>query len=143
MGDGGAMLVGFLMATLSLKIRPEGAGFPVSWLVPILILGVPVFDTSLVSISRARRGLVPFTSPGKDHTAHRLSNMGLGHRGAVLALYCLAGLYGMLALLIPRISAGMAYVLAGVLVVFGLLAVFFLESVPYERQVKLNKSPAA
>jgi len=143
MGDGGAMFLGFLMATLSLKIRPEGAGFPVSWLVPILILGVPVFDTSLVSISRARRGLVPFTSPGKDHTAHRLSNLGLGHRGAVLALYCLAGLYGILALLIPHLSPGMAYLLAGVLVVFGLVAVFFLESVPYERQVKLNKSPAA
>ena len=61
MGDGGAMFLGFLMATLGLKIRPEGSHFPATWLVPVLILGVPIFDTTLVSISRARRGLLPFT----------------------------------------------------------------------------------
>src|SRR5271168_5016766 len=87
MGDGGAMFLGFLMATLGLKVRPDGTPFPLNWLVPILILAVPIFDTTLVSISRARRGLLPFTSPGKDHTAHRLSNLGMGHRGAVLAMY--------------------------------------------------------
>jgi UDP-GlcNAc:undecaprenyl-phosphate/decaprenyl-phosphate GlcNAc-1-phosphate transferase len=140
MGDGGAMFLGFLMATLSLKVRPDGAQFPAAWIVPVLILGVPIFDTALVSISRARRGLLPFTSPGKDHTAHRLSNMGLGHRGAVLALYCVAGVFGSLALLVPRISNGSAYVLVGALAVFGLVAVLFLESVPYERQAKLQKS---
>src|SRR5450432_3113806 len=87
MGDGGAMFLGFLMATLGLKLRPDGAPFPITWLIPVLILGVPIFDTTLVSISRARRGLLPFTSPGKDHTAHRLANLGMGHRGAVLAMY--------------------------------------------------------
>src|SRR5271169_4291943 len=87
MGDGGAMFLGFLMATLALKIRPDGSHLPAAWLAPVLILGVPIFDTTLVSISRSRRGLLPFTSPGKDHTAHRLSNLGLGHRGAVLVLY--------------------------------------------------------
>ena len=69
MGDGGAMLLGFLMATLGLKLRPESGDSQAGWLIPILILGVPIFDTTLVSISRARRGLIPFTSPGKDHTA--------------------------------------------------------------------------
>jgi UDP-GlcNAc:undecaprenyl-phosphate/decaprenyl-phosphate GlcNAc-1-phosphate transferase len=143
MGDGGAMFLGFLMATLGLKIRPEGATFPASWLVPILILGVPIFDTTLVSISRSRRGLVPFTSPGKDHTAHRLSNLGLGHRGAVLALYLLAALYGCLALAVPRLSVPTAYVLAAALIVLGFVAVLLLESAPYERQTKAAKSVAA
>ena len=104
MGDGGAMFLGFLMAALGLKIRPEGSHFPATWLVPVLILGVPIFDTTLVSISRARRGLLPFTSPGKDHTAHRLSNLGLGHRGAVLVLYCLALAFGGLGVLAPYLS---------------------------------------
>jgi UDP-GlcNAc:undecaprenyl-phosphate/decaprenyl-phosphate GlcNAc-1-phosphate transferase len=140
MGDGGAMFLGFLMATLGLKIRPEGAAFPVSWLVPILILGVPIFDTTLVSISRARRGLLPFTSPGKDHTAHRLSNLGLGHRGAVIALYCMAALYGCAALSVAHVSPAKAYALTAILVVAGFLAVYFLESAPYERQPKLQKS---
>jgi UDP-GlcNAc:undecaprenyl-phosphate/decaprenyl-phosphate GlcNAc-1-phosphate transferase len=72
MGDGGAMFLGFLMATLGLKIRPDVGQPPATWLVPVLILGVPIFDTTLITISRARRGLLPFTSPGKDHTAHRL-----------------------------------------------------------------------
>jgi len=140
MGDGGAMFLGFLMASLSLKIRPEGAPFPAAWLVPVLILGVPVFDTTLISISRTRRGLIPFTSPGKDHAAHRLSNLGLGHRGAVLALYCLAALCGSLGLLVPRLSPAVAYVLAGVLALGGLIGVLLLEGAPYERQVKLQKS---
>jgi UDP-GlcNAc:undecaprenyl-phosphate GlcNAc-1-phosphate transferase len=143
MGDGGAMFLGFLMATLGLKIRPEGPQVPVTWLVPILILGVPIFDTTLVSISRARRGLLPFTSPGKDHTAHRLSNLGLGHRGAVLTLYALAALCGCLALLIPNVPTKTAYLLTGIAAVCGLVAVWLLEAAPYERQAKPQTSPSA
>jgi UDP-GlcNAc:undecaprenyl-phosphate GlcNAc-1-phosphate transferase len=100
----------------------------------VLILGVPVFDTAMVSISRARRGLLPFASPGKDHTAHRLSNLGLGHRGAVVALYGLAILFGCTALLVPFVSPVTAYLLAGSVVVLGLIAVALLENIPYERQ---------
>src|ERR1700730_13350856 len=70
MGDGGAMLLGFLMATLGLKIRMNGASHGADWAVPILVIGVPLFDTVLVSISRSRRGLLPFATPGKDHTGH-------------------------------------------------------------------------
>lgn len=142
MGDGGAMFLGFLMATLGLKIRPE-AQAPANWLVPLLILGVPVLDTTLVSVSRARRGLLPFTSPGKDHTAHRLSNLGLGHRGAVLVLYSLAIAFGLLALRVPSLSAGAAYTLAGIVLIFGLAAIFFLESAPYEHQSKVPKASPA
>ena len=76
MGDGGAMFLGFLMATLSLKLRPVMAGgHHAAWLVPVFILGATIFDTALISISRSRRGFIPFTTPGKDHTAHRLSNL--------------------------------------------------------------------
>jgi UDP-GlcNAc:undecaprenyl-phosphate GlcNAc-1-phosphate transferase len=143
MGDGGAMLLGFLMATLSLKLRPNPGDSSASWLIPLVILGVSIFDTTLVSISRSRRGLIPFTSPGKDHTAHRLSNLGLGQRGAVLALYALAFVFGGVALLIPRLPAGKAYGLATVVAFCGLVAIYFLESAPYERQNKLPKSSPA
>jgi len=140
MGDGGAMFLGFLMATLGLKIRPDGAPFPLTWLVPLLILAVPIFDTTLVSISRSRRGLLPFTSPGKDHTAHRLSNMGLGHRGAVLALYAFGAFCGTLALAVTRLSPAATYTAVGLLVLLSLAVIFFLETVPYERQAKLQKT---
>lgn len=143
MGDGGAMFLGFLMAALGLKIRPDGTQFPHTWLVPVLILGVPIFDTLLVSISRARRGLLPFTSPGKDHTAHRLSNLGLGHRGAVLTMYLFAVVLGALALIVPNLSPATVYTIAGILAVVALCGVFILEGLPYERQVKLHKPSSA
>lgn len=142
MGDGGAMLLGFLMATLGLKLRPETGDSQTGWLITILILGVPIFDTTLVSISRARRGLIPFTSPGKDHTAHRLANLRLGQRGAVLVLYALGGFFGSVAILIPMLSPVKAFGLATVVCLCGFVAIYFLESAPYERQQKLQKPTA-
>src|SRR6202158_601202 len=100
MGDGGAMLLGFLMATLALKLRVTNASHGAGWIVPILVLGASMFDTMMVSISRSRRGLLPFTTPGKDHTGHRLANCGLGTRLAVLAMYALGFSFGALALLV-------------------------------------------
>src|ERR1700720_1992790 len=114
MGDGGAMFLGFLMATLGLKLRMEHTSHFSSWLAPILVLGVTIFDTTLVTISRARRGLLPFATPGKDHAAHRLSNLGLGHRGAVLALYLLGAIGGGAAVLVSYLSAKVA-ILVGVI----------------------------
>jgi UDP-GlcNAc:undecaprenyl-phosphate GlcNAc-1-phosphate transferase len=133
MGDGGAMFLGFLMATLALKLRPEGQP-PATWIVPLLILGVPIFDTTLVSISRSRRGLLPFTTPGKDHTAHRLSNLGLHQRGAVLMLYGLGLIFGVAALALSRLASGLALGFAAGIAVAGLAAVAWLERAPYERQ---------
>jgi UDP-GlcNAc:undecaprenyl-phosphate GlcNAc-1-phosphate transferase len=134
MGDGGAMLLGFLMATLSLKLRLTGASLAAESFVPILVLGAAIFDTTLVSISRSRRGLLPFTTPGKDHTAHRLANCGLGTRGAVLTMYALGCVFGLLALLVSRLgSLEMIAAMAGIVVAV-LLAVAALERAPYERQ---------
>src|ERR1700726_3591212 len=103
MGDGGAMFLGFLMATLALKLRLEQANHISAWLAPLLILGVTIFDTTLVTISRARRGLLPFATPGKDHAAHRLANLGLGHRGAVVSMYFLGLLSGGAAVLVSYV----------------------------------------
>lgn len=136
MGDGGAMFLGFLMATLGLKLRLENANHIAAWLVPILILGVTIFDTTLVTISRTRRGLLPFATPGKDHAAHRLSNLGLGHRGAVLTMYVLGGLSGGTAVWISYLQPR-ASLLVGILaLVVVLVGVIFLERAPYERQAQ-------
>jgi len=136
MGDGGAMFLGFLMATLGLKLRLEQANHLSAWLVPLLILSVTIFDTTLVTISRSRRGLLPFATPGKDHAAHRLANLGLGQRGAVLTLYMLGGLGGGAAILVSRLSFWGAAIVS--LVVFALVGVgiWYLEQAPYERQVR-------
>jgi UDP-GlcNAc:undecaprenyl-phosphate GlcNAc-1-phosphate transferase len=136
MGDGGAMFLGFLLATLGLKLRLDRTDHLAGWLVPVLILGVTIFDTTLVTISRARRGLLPFTAPGKDHAAHRLSNLGLGHRGSVISLYILGAFSGAAAVLVSYLpSRGAAVVgVVALALIFG--GVALLEHAPYERQAK-------
>ena len=134
MGDGGAMLLGFLMATLSLKLRLTGASLAAGFFVPILVLGAAVFDTTLVSISRSRRGLLPFATPGKDHTAHRLANCGLGTRRAVLTMYALGSVFGLLALLVSRLDSFQTIVAMAAVAIAVLIAVAALERAPYERQ---------
>src|ERR1700758_1499666 len=121
MGDSGAMFLGFLMATLGLKLRLEHATDLSAWVAPVLILGAAIFDTTLVTISRARRGLLPFATPGKDHAAHRLSNLGLGHRGAVITLYLLGAMGGCAALFVSYLSTRGALVLGTVVLAIILL----------------------
>jgi UDP-GlcNAc:undecaprenyl-phosphate GlcNAc-1-phosphate transferase len=142
MGDGGAMFLGFLMATLALKMRFENTSNLASWLAPVLVLGATIFDTTLVIISRSRRGLLPFATPGKDHSAHRLANLGLGQRGAVLAMYIVGALCGGAAILVTYLSSpGAAGVTLG-LVVAMLLAIVWLERAPFEKQ-RAKTVPAA
>jgi UDP-GlcNAc:undecaprenyl-phosphate GlcNAc-1-phosphate transferase len=143
MGDGGAMFLGFLMATLGLKLRLENSNLLSSWAVPVLVLGATIFDTTLVTISRSRRGLLPFSTPGKDHAAHRLANLGLGQRGAVLAMYILGAICGTLAVLVSlvHVAISLAVLIFAVLLVFG--GIFFLERAPYERQTRKTSVAAA
>ncbi|HYA66516.1 MAG TPA: MraY family glycosyltransferase, partial [Burkholderiaceae bacterium] len=142
MGDGGAMFLGFLMATLALKLRLEQANHISAWLAPLLILGPTIFDTTLVTISRSRRGLLPFATPGKDHVAHRLSNLGLGHRGAVLCMYALGLVSGGAAVLVSYLAPRNAILVAVSASALVLGGVFLLERAPYERQAR-KSAPAA
>src|ERR1700720_985101 len=134
MGDGGAMFLGFLMATLALKLRLERAAALAGWLVPVLILGVTIFDTTLVTVSRARRGLLPFATPGKDHSAHRLANLGLGQRGAVLTIYLVGALSGGAGILVTYLFNSAAALVGLAVVLAMLLAIAWLERAPYEKQ---------
>jgi UDP-GlcNAc:undecaprenyl-phosphate/decaprenyl-phosphate GlcNAc-1-phosphate transferase len=134
MGDGGAMFLGFLMATLALKLRFEHAANLSGWLAPVLILGATIFDTTLVTISRSRRGLLPFTTPGKDHSAHRLANLGLGQRGAVLAIYLVGAICGGAGVLVSYLSTARAAMLGVFVLGVMLVAVVWLERAPFERQ---------
>ena len=140
MGDGGAMFLGFLMATLALKLRLEHATTAASWLAPVLILCATIFDTTLVTISRSRRGLLPFATPGKDHSAHRLANLGLGQRGAVLAMYMAGAVCGSAAVLVTYLSSSGAIFIGALVMISMLPALAWLERAPYERQ--LDKTAA-
>jgi UDP-GlcNAc:undecaprenyl-phosphate GlcNAc-1-phosphate transferase len=131
MGDGGALFLGFVLAAAGIKLRFPGYPTTVTWMVPVLTLGLPIFDTSMVFISRLRRGLNPLTTPGKDHTSHRLVALGFSQREAVMFLYLVSGALGVLAMFIIQASAVEAYTVAGVVVLAGLVAIWRLERVEF------------
>jgi UDP-GlcNAc:undecaprenyl-phosphate GlcNAc-1-phosphate transferase len=135
MGDGGAMFLGFLMATLGLKLRIAQPNLLSAWIVPVLILGATIFDTTLVTISRSRRGLLPFAAPGKDHTAHRLANLGLGQRGAVLTMYIVGAVSGSLALLISYLPVSISLGVLAAAMSGAAAGIAYLERAPYEHQI--------
>jgi len=134
LGDGGAMLLGLVAGILGIKLRFPELASTVSWMIPVLILAVPIFDTTLVTVSRVRRGLVPFSSPGKDHTAHRLVALGLSHQQAVNLMYAAGILGGMLAWVVALVGPSAGLPVAGVVGMVGAGAIVWLERAPYERQ---------
>jgi UDP-GlcNAc:undecaprenyl-phosphate/decaprenyl-phosphate GlcNAc-1-phosphate transferase len=84
LGDAGALMLGFLLSALGLKLDLVGENGFVRTAVPVLILGVPLFDAVLVTIDRAWRRR-PVYRGGTDHSSHRLATLGLSH-GAVAAV---------------------------------------------------------
>lgn len=98
MGDGGSLFLGFLLAALGIKLRFPGQPTHVSWMVPGLVVAVPLFDLALVVVSRVRRGVNPFTTGGKDHLSHRLVALGATTREAALTIWLLACAAGGVAL---------------------------------------------
>lgn len=124
MGDVGSLFIGFLMSALSIKIRFPGNTPWVTWMVPVLVLGMPIFDTALVFVSRLRRRVNPLTNPGTDHVSHRLMQLGWTARGTALLLYLVSFALGALGVLVSLASLPWAYAvgtLVGALSVFALL----------------------
>jgi UDP-GlcNAc:undecaprenyl-phosphate GlcNAc-1-phosphate transferase len=127
MGDSGSLFLGFLLASVGIKLRfPDNVTF-VTWMIPPLVLGVPLFDTTLVVVSRLRRGLNPLTTPGKDHASHRLVNTGMTQREAVLTLYLVAGALGLIALFVTRANALEGYIAGGSVALAALYALWRME----------------
>jgi len=140
LGDSGAILLGFLLASMGLRVaNHESLPLLTRWMIPILILAVPIFDTSLITFSRVRRGLVPFLHPGKDHSHHRLFNLGLGQRKTVFLIYLLGTTGGVLSLFISRLTTFWGYMLFGLLILFGLILLSLFENLPYDRQELMKK----
>ncbi len=127
MGDAGAMFIGYMLAAVGIKLRFPGNVTFVTWMIPVLVLGVPIFDTTLVFVSRLRRGLNPLTTPGKDHTSHRLVAMGFTHREAVLILYLIGGVLGVLAMFITQADVLESYALGLIVAGAGILGIVRLE----------------
>lgn len=128
MGDVGSLFLGFVLAVLGLQLRFPGSPNIVTWMVPVFVLGLPIFDMILVVFSRLRRGVSPNTA-GKDHTSHRLVKMGFSQREAVLILYLIAGTFGMVGVFVSKATVLEAYLMAGVTALVALYAIYRLERV--------------
>ena len=99
MGDVGSLFLGFLLAAIGLILRFQAESPLITWPVPVLILGVPIFDTALVFISRMRRGQ-SFLQGGTDHLSHRMSRMNFGRFGVPFAIGLLGSALGCTAIII-------------------------------------------
>lgn len=127
MGDGGALFLGFTLAAISVMgvLKLIAA---LAFAVPLLILGVPIFDTSF-AILRRLWNRKPIFSPDRGHLHHRLLDAGLDQRRAVLVIYGISLILGGVALTAARVEGGPTVMISGV--VFLLYRLF--------RQFQLNR----
>ncbi len=138
MGDTGSLFLGFMLAAVGIKLRFPANYDIVTWMVPVLVLGVPLFDTTLVTLSRIRRG-IPISRGGKDHFSHRLVALGLTKREAVLALYLTQGALGVAALVVMQAHILEGYAVGFVVFIAALAALRRLEQVDL---AQTNPGPA-
>ncbi len=126
LGDGGALALGFLLASAAMiynpRIFPQGS----SWFVPILILGVPIFDATLVVVSRLRRKRQVYLA-GRDHTYHRLVAIGLEPNRAVLVMHVASVLLGCLAFFAMNQSTLWANIIFAAVLITGLVLLRFID----------------
>jgi UDP-GlcNAc:undecaprenyl-phosphate/decaprenyl-phosphate GlcNAc-1-phosphate transferase len=131
MGDSGSLFLGFLLASVGIKLRfPDNVAF-VTWMIPVLVLGIPLFDTALVTVSRLRRRMNPLTTPGVDHTSHRLTYAGFSRREAVFLLYIASFLLGLTAIFVTQASVIDGYLVGGSVALTGLLVLWRFERPPF------------
>ncbi|HAV77206.1 MAG TPA: undecaprenyl/decaprenyl-phosphate alpha-N-acetylglucosaminyl 1-phosphate transferase [Anaerolineae bacterium] len=123
LGDSGSQLLGFMLAALAIAYNPPNFPQLSSWFVPILLMSVPVFDTTYVIFSRLRRKL-PIYKAGRDHIFHSLINLKMSSNQAVTVMHVSAILTGCLAFIalpLPPILSNAIFILSFITGLFALL----------------------
>jgi len=124
MGDAGALFLGVLIATLTVRFKPSTDNSLTSFAIPVLLLAIPILDTTVAVFSRLRRQMSPFQG-GKDHLSHRLVRHGLNRKLTAITLWSLSALYGLFAVLISSSNIHENLILTiAVAVWVSLLAIF-------------------
>ena len=126
LGDSGSQTLGFLVAAVAMEYAPRGLSPISSWFVPILLVGVPIFDTSLVVYSRMRRG-IPIYKANLDHTYHRLVAFGLDERRAVLTIHMTAILLSLVAFVTFYLPPLVANIIFGIILSIGIVTIIYLD----------------
>jgi UDP-GlcNAc:undecaprenyl-phosphate GlcNAc-1-phosphate transferase len=102
LGDAGSIYLGFLLAAISIRVDLDNDSAPIRAVVLILILAIPVIDTTQVVVSRIIKGKSPFQG-GRDHISHLLLNRGLSQRAVLFILTSSATLFAIVAILLAEV----------------------------------------
>lgn len=127
MGDAGALFLGIIISVLTIRLNPAIVPRSKSLAIPLLLLAMPILDTTVAVTSRIYRGLSPFEG-GRDHLSHRLMRLGVPRKKAAVTLWAFAGVYGVVAVVIYSWPQSLGYPLMA----FGALSwivflIFFLR----------------
>jgi len=120
MGDAGALFLGLLIATLTVRFKPSTNNSITSFAIPVLLLAIPILDTTVAVFSRLRRKVSPFQG-GKDHLSHRLVRAGLSRKLSAITLWGLTALFSFSAALISLPNNGYEVIIILISLVFWLL----------------------
>jgi UDP-GlcNAc:undecaprenyl-phosphate GlcNAc-1-phosphate transferase len=137
MGDMGALVLGFILATLGIKLEFGTQPLSVTWMVPLLVLALPIFDICLVVFTRIMEGRSPGEA-GKDHTSFRLMSLGLSQRWTLFVLYSACLFFGTLGFLVGSEPPDRALLIG--LGGLALLAVLFVFMMYVRRKYQLAGS---
>jgi UDP-GlcNAc:undecaprenyl-phosphate GlcNAc-1-phosphate transferase len=108
MGDAGALFLGIIIAVLTIRLDPEVGPQSRALAIPLLLMAVPILDTTTVVISRLSRGISPFTG-GRDHLSHRLMRKGLGRKATAYVLWAIAAAFGAIAFIACCVETSLAF----------------------------------
>lgn len=121
MGDTGSQFLGFILAAISIQGAIKSAA-AIAITVPILALGLPIYDT-LMAIIRRSINKKPVMQPDREHLHHKLLDMGLSQRQAVLVMYVISGILGVSAIFATELSTVQSFlVLVSVLCIVVILS---------------------
>jgi UDP-GlcNAc:undecaprenyl-phosphate GlcNAc-1-phosphate transferase len=128
MGDAGALFLGILLAILTVRFKPTTETSVSSFAIPILLLAIPILDTTVAVFSRLRRKVSPFQG-GKDHLSHRLVRAGLSRKLSAITLWGLTSLFSFFAVLISQRNNGNELIIVLFSIIFWLfLFVYFFRT---------------
>jgi UDP-GlcNAc:undecaprenyl-phosphate GlcNAc-1-phosphate transferase len=103
MGDAGSLFLGILIASLAIRFDPNPKDRIASFAIPLLLLAMPILDTSVAVASRIKRGISPFQG-GRDHLSHRLMRLGFNKRQSVSILWIGSILFALFAIAISNVG---------------------------------------
>jgi UDP-GlcNAc:undecaprenyl-phosphate GlcNAc-1-phosphate transferase len=130
MGDAGSLFLGIVISVLTIRLSPGVVPTYKSLAIPVLLMAVPILDTTVAVISRLYRGISPFQG-GRDHLSHRLMRVGLHRKSTAITLWSMAAFYAGLAVALytwPDTHGNLILIIAAITWVLKLIAFLRIPS---------------